>query len=187
VKRRVYFLGRWMRHGGYYPTWLLRVWRKGCARAEDRLMDEHMVLLEGRAGYLRADIIEQNQKGLSAWIERQNAYASREAMELVGDGRNDGIRPRLLGTPEARRRWLKEKIYLRFPPFFRAICYFGVRYILQRGFLDGREGLIFHFLQGCWYRFLVDAKVHEARKTGVSQRETHCRLMPGSLDSNHPR
>ena len=52
VKRRVHFMGRWIRHGGYYPTWLLRVWKRGAARCEDRLMDEHMVLSEGEAAFL---------------------------------------------------------------------------------------------------------------------------------------
>ncbi|MFQ5904044.1 MAG: glycosyltransferase family 2 protein, partial [Candidatus Binatia bacterium] len=44
--------------------------------------------------------------------------------------------------------------------------YWFYRYIIRRGFLDGKEGLIFHFLQGCWYRFLVDVKIYEACKKG---------------------
>lgn len=169
VKRRVYFMGRWIRHGGYYPTWLLRLWRRGCARSEDRLMDEHMVLLRGKATFLKHDIVEQNRKGLSAWIGRQNHYSSREVMALF-NGPSDGqIPPRLFGTPEARRRWLKYSVYLRFPSFFRALLYFLFRYFCRLGFLDGKEGLIFHFLQGCWYRFLVDAKIYEARKRAPSE------------------
>jgi len=162
LKRRVYFLGRWMRHGGYYPIWLLRVWRKGCARAEDRLKDEHMVLLKGRNSFLRHDIAEHNQKDLFEWTIRQNVYSSREAAALLQH--KDEIAPKLFGTPEARRRWLKHRVYLRFPPFVRAFCYFLFRYIFQLGFLDGKEGLIFHFLQGCWHPFLVDAKLYEARR-----------------------
>jgi len=160
-KRRVYFLGRWMRHGGYYPTWLLRVWRRGCAWSENRLMDEHMILQQGQAAFLQHDIVEQNHKGLSVWIERQNRYASREAIALLAEVSDNQIPPRLFGTPEARRRWLKYNVYLRCPPFFRAFVYFLLRFFVQRGFLDGKEGLIFHFLQGCWYRFLIDAKTYE--------------------------
>lgn len=164
VKRRVYFLGRWIRHGGYYPIWLLRIRSNGCARSEDRSMDEHTVLLKGKASFLRHDIVERNAKGLSAWIERQNSYASREAKALLNGDSSDEVKPRVFGTPEARRRWLKQKVYLRFPPFIRAFLYFIFRYVFQLGFLDGKEGLIFHFLQGCWYRFLVDAKIHEVRE-----------------------
>jgi glycosyltransferase involved in cell wall biosynthesis len=166
VKRRVYFLGRWIRHGGYYPIWLLRVWRKGCARSEDRQMDEHMVLVRGRADFLRHDIVEQNQKGLFEWIERQNRYSSRESVALMS-GCGDEIAPKLFGTPEARRRWLKYSVYLRFPALVRAFVYFAYRYVFRLGFLDGKEGLIFHFLQGCWYRFLIDAKLFEAQKGNV--------------------
>lgn len=165
VKRRVYFLGRWMRHGGYYPTWLLRVWRRGCAESDDRMMDEHMVLRRGRAAYLRHDIIEENLNGLSAWIDRQNRYASREAVAVTQDAAAIGAAPSLLGPPEARRRWLKYRLYLVAPPFLRAFLYFLVRYVGQLGVLDGREGLIFHFLHGCWYRFLIDAKIYELRRT----------------------
>lgn len=170
LKRRVYFLGRWMRHGGYYPTWLLRVWREGCARSEDRLMDEHMVLHHGQAGFLHHDIVEQNQKDLLAWTERQNRYSSREAAALLKGSVDDQILPQLFGTPEARRRWLKQNVYLRFPPLLRALLYFGYRYVFQRGFLDGKEGLIFHFLHGCWYRFLIDAKLYEGRLQGGHDR-----------------
>jgi glycosyltransferase involved in cell wall biosynthesis len=163
-KRRVYFLGRWIRHGGYYPTWLLRVWRRGCARSEDREMDEHMILLRGRHEYLRHDIEEKNQKDLAAWVDRQNRYSTREVAALLDGARQAEITPSARGTPEARRRWLKYGVYLRFPLFFRAVLYFLWRYFFRLGFLDGKPGLIFHFLQGCWHRFLIDAKLYEARR-----------------------
>jgi len=170
-KRRVYFMGRWIRHGGHYPIWLLRVWRKNCARSENRLMDEHMVLLRGQASFLNHDIVEQNRKGLSCWTERHNAYSSREATLLLKGSTDDEIRPQLLGTPEAHRRWLKQNVYLHFPPFIRAYLYFVYRYLFQRGFLDGKEGFIFHFLHACWYRFLVDARMYE-----ICLEEPHARL-----------
>ena len=62
------------------------------------------------------------------------------------------------------RRWVKDKIYLKFPLFVRPFLYFMYRYFFRLGFLDGKEGLIFHFLQGFWYRFLVDAKYYEYRR-----------------------
>ncbi len=163
IKRRVYFMGRWMRHGGYYPTWLLRAWRKGCARSEERVMDEHMVLLRGSADYLKHDIKEENRKDLFAWVERQNRYSSREVEALLRPAVQQEIAPSLFGTPVARRRWLKYNVYLRFPPFLRAFLFFLWRYFFQLGFLDGKEGLIFHFLQGCWHRFMLDAKLYEFR------------------------
>ena len=83
VKRRVYFWGRWIRHGGYYPTWLLRIWRHGRARCEQRWMDEHMVVGGGRTLRLDQDIIDENHKGLTFWTDKHNRYADREVKDLL--------------------------------------------------------------------------------------------------------
>lgn len=159
VKRRVYFWGRWIRYGGYYPTWLLRIWRVGAARSEQRSMDEHMISLRGTTGRLKHDIIDENHKGLSFWVEKHNQYSSREVSEML---RDSGVVDRVTGQA-ARRRWLKVNVYRRAPPFARAVAYWAYRYFLLLGFLDGLPGLVFHFNQGLWYRLLVDAKLREAR------------------------
>jgi hypothetical protein len=62
------------------------------------------------------------------------------------------------------KRWLKERLYARLPAGFRAFAYFFYRYVLRLGFLDGRAGTAFHFLQGFWYRYLVDAKLMETKR-----------------------
>jgi len=159
LKRRVYFWGRWIRHGGYYPVWLLRVWRKGAATCEDRDMDEHMLLLNGRIGRLQNDIIDENRKGISFWIEKHNLYASKEAasVRMPSDAETEKM-----GGPISRRRRLKQGLYERSPRFLRAFCYWIFRYVFLLGFLDGRAGFVFHFLQAFWYRLLVDAKLAEA-------------------------
>lgn len=163
VKRRVHFMGRWIRHGGYYPTWLLRVWKRGAARCEDRQMDEHMVLSEGEAAFLDHDIVEESGKGLLRWTEKHTRYAVREARAVLADSNGEGVESSPLGKPESRRRWLRDRVYGRAPLFLRAFLYFGYRYFIRLGFLDGRPGLVFHFLQGCWYRFQVDAFLLESR------------------------
>lgn len=164
LRRRVYFMGRWIRHGGYYPTWLLRVFRAGRGRCEQRWMDEHIVVNSGETIRLQADIIDDNTKDLTFWTDKHNRYADREVMDLIarGDGGDgDAAQP---GGQAGARRWLKYKVYGRVPLFVRPLLYFIYRYFLRLGFLDGKEGLIFHFLQGFWYRFLVDAKVFEYRR-----------------------
>ena len=163
VKRRVYFMGRWIRHGGYYPTWLMRVWRRGAATVEDRLMDEHMVLLRGRAEFLKHDIREDNQNGLFRWVDKHNRYSTREARSMSIETEGQEVIPSPFGTPESRRRWLHRRVYNRLPLFVRPFLYFAYRYFLRLGFLDGKQGLVFHFLQGCWYRFQVDAFILESR------------------------
>ncbi len=149
LRRRLYFMGRWIKHGGYYPTWILRLWRKGKGRVEERAMDEHTILLHGRAENLKNDFVDDNKNGLSSWIQKHNNYAGREAEEAV-KGRYG--------------RGRKREIYYKFPPFLRAFVYFKYRYFFQLGFLDGLAGLIYHVLHGFWYRFLVDAKIYEKHK-----------------------
>lgn len=167
LNRRVYFWGRWIRHGGYYPSWLLRVWRTGAARCEQRWMDEHMVVTRGRVARLRHDFIDENHKGLSFWIDKHNRYADREVKDLLAI--DVGETSNLPNGQAGRRRWAKEKLYSRAPLFWRAIAYWFYRYFLRLGFLDGTPGLVFHFLQACWYRLLVDAKLYEVRRVHRSQ------------------
>lgn len=164
VKYRNYFLGRWIRYGGIYPIWLMRVFRYGRARCENLWMDEHTVLLEGRAGKLTHDLIHHSFKDLNFFTLKHNSYASREALDMIGQSQHeDGhkISANLFGAQNERKRWLKGNIYKRSPLFLRAFLFFVYRYFFLWGFLDGSQGLIFHVLQGFWYRFYVDAKIWE--------------------------
>ncbi|MBN2197980.1 glycosyltransferase family 2 protein [Candidatus Wolfebacteria bacterium] len=150
MKRRVYFMGKWIKHGGYYPTWILRLFKKGKAKSEDRTMDEHIILLEGKVEKFKNDFIDDNKKNLTYWVEKHNNYALREVKDILQNDIGQGK---------------KRKIYYKLPVFFRVFLYFVYRYFIRFGFLDGKEGLIFHFLQGFWYRFLVDAKICEIKKS----------------------
>ncbi|MBD1889382.1 glycosyltransferase family 2 protein [Coleofasciculus sp. FACHB-SPT9] len=166
VKRRVFFMGRWIRHGGYYPTWLLRIWRTDFGVCEQRWMDEHIVLKQGKIAKFKHDIIDENKKGLSFWIDKHNRYADREVKDMVSlvAEKEDDLLKSSQYSQAIGRRWIKKNLYTRSPLFLRAFVYFFMRYIIGLGFLDGVEGLIFHFLQGFWYRFLVDAKIYEEQK-----------------------
>lgn len=166
VKRQVWFWGRWIRHGGYYPTWLLRVWRNGRARCELRWMDEHMILHGGEVQRLRHDIIDENHKGLGFWTDKHNRYADREVRDILAADQVSNSAGRI-AAEAGNTRWRKEKLYLRMPLFLRALLYWAYRYFLRLGFVDGRPGLVFHFLQAFWYRFLVDAKLYEARRRDI--------------------
>ncbi|MDP3725388.1 MAG: glycosyltransferase family 2 protein [Nanoarchaeota archaeon] len=160
MKRRVYFLGKWVRHGGYYPTWHLRLWRRGKGAYEEREVDEHLELLEGGSGRMKHDFVDDNKKGLGAWIEKHNTYAEREARETLKGNFQLFLRPRA----QDRGATFNLQLYYRLPIFWRARLYYFYRLILRGGFLDGREGRLFHFLQGYWYRMLTDAKIYESRR-----------------------
>jgi glycosyltransferase involved in cell wall biosynthesis len=164
LTRRLHFMGRWIRHGGYYPVRLLRIWRHGAAAVEQRQMDEHIYLLKGSAIRLSEDFVDENLQTLSWWTGKHNQYATREAAEWLskryGFMASHSLPGKdLPGGQAAVKRWYKRNLYDRMPLLIRAFLYFHYRYILRLGFLDGRQGLIWHFLQGFWYRFLVDAKI----------------------------
>ena len=160
IKRRVIFMGRWIKHGGYYPVWFLRLWRKGAARYEEREMDEHAILLEGAAEKLKNDFVDDNGKGLEHWLAKHNDYSSREARARLRERKDGRLAESFISS---------KGVYSQLPFFWRAFVYFVYRYIFRLGFLDGKEGLIFHFLQGFWYRFAVDAKIFERRAAGRLQ------------------
>jgi hypothetical protein len=164
MKRQVYFMGRWIRHGGYYPVWLLRLFRRGKGRCEEREMDEHIFLDNGCTIKLQNDFVDDNRKSITWWIDKHNSYSVREAKDMMKSGVPDKKELSGIGEQPAQKRWMKKNIYMKFPIFLRAFLYFFYRYFIRLGFLDGKEGLIFHFLQGFWYRFLVDAKLYESRK-----------------------
>lgn len=160
LNRRICFLGRPIRHGGVFPVKVLRLFRFGRGKSEDRWMDEHIVV-EGDTALFQGEILDDNLKPLTWWIAKHNSYASREVVDKLLRKESGGGANLETGSQTATKRWLKESIYYRLPADIRAFAYFIYRYIFRLGFLDGREGLAFHFLQGCWYRFLVDTKLYE--------------------------
>ncbi len=181
IKRRVFFMSRWIKHGGYYPTWLLRILRTGSGTCEQLWMDEHIVLSHGQIANLKHDIIDENHKGLTFWTDKHNRYADREVKDLLRSSARasaDELLQTKNSSQASQRRWVKKNLYGRSPLFVRAFIYWLLRYTIGLGFLDGIEGLIFHFLQGFWYRFLVDAKLYESRH----KRFAH----PRPTDSTHP-
>jgi hypothetical protein len=187
VRRRVYFMGRWIRHGGYYPTWLLRLFRSGVGRCEALWMDEHIVLGHGQTCAIPEDLIDHNNKDLTFWTDKHNRYASREVLDLVAQTRRDANSSQIgsgaLHGQARRRRWFKMNVYGSSPLFLRAFAYFIYRYVFRLGFLDGKEGFIFHFLQGLWYRFLVDAKLYEYRRAhaGTDATREHHEVNPEAV------
>lgn len=159
VARLVRFLGRDIRHGGMYPIWHLRLFRHGSARCETRRYDQHFVM-DGPVGRLDGAMIDDIRLSLSQWTQRHDRWADAEVDELLGGGGPGRLEPRLLGHPIERKRALRGW-YERAPLLVRPFLLFGYRYVVRRGFLDGREGLIFFALQTFWFRFLVDAKIVE--------------------------
>jgi glycosyltransferase involved in cell wall biosynthesis len=169
VKRRLFFLGRWLVHSGPHRTWILRLFRREAGRFENRAVNEH-VLLAGQAGYLHEPLDHCDQHPLSDWVAKHNRYASLEAEERLNDGfrgnHQDCIAARFWGPQVERNRWVRRHIWNRLPLLARPLLFFFRNYVVRLGFLDGIPGLVFHVLWSFWYQFLIDAKIIEARLTG---------------------
>ncbi len=162
LRKRTVFMGRWLRFGGQYPSWHLRLFRTGKGRCEQRLYDQHFVV-DGRVGRLRHDYIDVITDDLGKWIERHNRWALAEAIEMERAVESLDVAPRLFGSPIERKRWLRIRMYRSFPPFVRPFLLFMFDYVFRLGFLDGIPGLIFYILQRFWFRFLIDARIYERR------------------------
>lgn len=167
LKRRHIFMGKWMK-GGIYPVKLLRIFRYKKAICEQRLMDEHIQLLEGQSVEFEHDFCDENIHDVSWFCHKHVDYATREAVDmldielnLAGFATTDNNKM-ISAQAEAKRK--KKHAYAKKPLFWRSFAYFIYRYFLRGGWRDGKEGFVFAFIQGWWYRTLVDAKILEVRK-----------------------
>ena len=167
LPRQIIFQGKLLRFGGIFPAHILRLFRYGRGKCEDRWMDEH-IIVDGDIIGFKNGIIDDNLKPIGWWIDKHNGYASKEALEILNSRWN------FLKKDESRnlrhvkqaflKRLIKNSVYSRVPFGVRALIYFLYRYFMRLGFLDGRSGFAFHFLQGFWYRYLVDLKVNEVER-----------------------
>ena len=170
VNRRIHFLGRWMRHGSIYPLRMLRLFQFSKGYCEQRWMDEH-IIVDGPVEHLDADIVDDNLNNLTWWTAKHNGYATREVIDLLTNDSRENTQSVASTSRQARiKRWIKESVYGRLPLGLRPALYFFYRYIFRLGFLDGWQGMIFHGLQGFWYRFLVDAKLLEIQSLMDSEK-----------------
>jgi glycosyltransferase involved in cell wall biosynthesis len=168
LNRRQIFRGRWIKHGGYYPKRLLKLLRHRHAFCDDNeLLDSHFYVA-GTTAVLRHDLVEDNRKedDISFWTAKHTRYAELQAREELL--RREGlaqwsVRPSFFGRPEQRSLWLRQLWYRHMPLYVRPWLYYFYRYFLRLGFLDGKQGFIFHFLQALWFRLLVDIKIEELR------------------------
>ncbi len=164
VKRRQIFRGRWIRHGGYYPKYLLKLFRRDRVWLDEADLVDHHFYVDGPVAKLRGDLIEDNRNeyDISVWIEKHNRYALRQAREEWENRSRKTLQGSFWSHPDVRVQKLKQ-VWAWLPLFVRPGLYFLYRYVVRLGFLDGRQGFIFHFLQGFWYRLLVDIHLADLR------------------------
>jgi glycosyltransferase involved in cell wall biosynthesis len=176
LNRKVFFLGQWIRFGGKYPDWNLRLFKHAQGRYEnlktedirntgDNEVHEHVVL-PGRVGYLKADMLHIDFRDMYHWLARHNRYSNWEAQVYLNilQGKEDSgtIGANLFGDDVQRKRFLK-KIWVRLP--MKPLLRFVLIYFIRLGFLDGKAGYIYARLLS-QYEFQIGVKVSELRDFG---------------------
>jgi glycosyltransferase involved in cell wall biosynthesis len=165
IPRLIHFLGAPIRHGGMYPNWHLRLFRRGVGRCEQRRYDQHFLLPQGGStARLTKPMIDDMRMTLDEWTRRHLRWAEAQAAMAVEGGGEGEIAGRWTGSPIERKRALR-RFYGRAPLLLRPFLLFAYRYLLRLGFLDGVPGLIFFALQTFWFHFFVDARIYERRLT----------------------
>ena len=159
LDRFMTFNRRKIRFGGVFPMRSVRLFQAHLGQCESTYMDEH-ILVDGEVRHVDAQIIDDNVNSITWWTDKHNWYASREAIDYFTNSKSE----KLADDSSVIRRFLKVKVYYQTPILVRSLLYFLYRYLLRGGFRDGREGFMFHFLQGFWYRFLVDVKILQIKK-----------------------
>ena len=167
--RKNFFKGKWIKHGGYYPFYLLKMFRFGIGFSDTNEAMDHRFNAPGgsmvwKDGIIKEENLKENQ--IRFWIEKHNRYSdllALEEVERMQNARGQSEQPRFWGTPNQRKAWFKRQ-WWRLPRYVRPGLYFTQRMILQLGILDGRTGVIFHFLQAFWFRLVVDIKIDELLK-----------------------
>jgi len=175
VNRYFIFLGKRIRHCGYYPSWNLRFFKRGKARYEEREVHEHMVV-NGPIGYLAGHLEHYDRRGLEAYIAKHNRYSTLEAAEVFRQQQTAGrdqLEARFLGCPVERRRWIKQYLYPKLPA--KWLFRFCFMYFARLGFLDGLAGLRFSLFLSTYELFislkLVELKMDAREGKGIKQEE----------------
>lgn len=160
MEASLFFMGREMKHGGPQKRKLM-LFKTGKARIEDRKMDEHTILTEGRAIDCKEKFLHYDFKDMSFWINKLNWYATREMQDYFDykNGKDAEINANDKEIASIRNK--KFGVYYKFPKFLRSWLMFLYAYIFQLGFLDGKEGFIYHWTYHRFYRTLVDCKILE--------------------------
>lgn len=158
LRFKFFFLGKYLKHGGTYPVKKMVVFKNGFAEIEQKNMDEHIVLLSGKSLVCKKDCLHHDCKNITDWVSKHNKYADRELRDYLSNRFVDHSK---LDSTARNKNKIKNSFYYKLPLGFRAWLYYLYRFYIRLGFLDGRPGKYYAFLQAYWYRFLIDIKIYE--------------------------
>lgn len=166
--RKNFFQGSWIRFGGYYPIYLLKMFRTSIGFSDLNENMDHRFIAPGKTViWKNGHILEENLKenDLNFWFAKHERYSdliAQEEIERMNKLRVQSLKPNLLGSPDERKAWLK-CLWWKLPLGIRPHLYYYFRMLFQLGILDNKKGRHFHFLQALWFRKLVDKKIKELK------------------------
>lgn len=167
--RKNFFQGKWIKYGGYYPVFLLKMFRTGIGYSDLNENMDHRFIVTGKTQvWKNGHILEENLKenDINFWFAKHEKYSdliAREEIERMQNLRFQSLTPSLLGNPDEKKAWFK-RLWWKLPLGFRPYLYFSYRMLFKLGILDGPKGIYFHYLQGFWFRLLVDKKIKKLKK-----------------------
>jgi glycosyltransferase involved in cell wall biosynthesis len=167
--RKNYFQGSWIRYGGYYPIYLLKMFRTGIGYSDLNENMDHRFIAPGKTViWKKGHLLEENLKenDIDFWFKKHEKYSNliaQEEVERMQNLRVQALKPNLWGNPDEKRAWLK-RLWWKLPLSLRPYLYYSYRMVFQLGILDNKTARKFHYLQGLWFRKLVDKKINKLRK-----------------------
>lgn len=166
--RKNFFQGSWIRYGGYYPIYLLKMFRTGIGYSDLSENMDHRFIVSGKTVIWKdGHILEENLKenDIEFWFKKHEKYSdliAYEEVERMQNIRVQTIKPNLFGNPDEQKAWLK-RLWWKLPLGLRPYLYYGYRMVFKLGFLDNKTARRFHYLQGLWFRKLVDQKINKLK------------------------
>jgi len=162
INRKFFFMNKWIKYGGYYPTYLLRLFNKDKAQCNG-IVNEH-IKINGSTSILKnGHIIDRNLNNFNFWVKKHNIYSDLEAIIFDNVSYKSENLSKSILSQAALKNYFKVNLFNKIPLFFRSFAYFIYRYIFRLGFLDGYVGFIYHFCQGFIFWFFVDVKILELK------------------------
>jgi len=168
--RKNYFQGSWIRYGGYYPIYLLKMFRTGIGYSDLNENMDHRFIVGGKTLiWKKGHLLEENLKenDIDFWFKKHERYSdliALEEIERMQKVRIQTLKPSLWGNPDEKKAWLK-RLWWKLPLGLRPYLYYSYRMVFQLGILDHKTARKFHYLQGLWFRKLVDKKINRLRNS----------------------
>jgi hypothetical protein len=160
--RYMNFQGSPIKRGGLFPLRVTRLFRKSKGYCEQTWMDEH-IIVDGNLKELNGKLIDDNRNDLQWWLEKHISYSKREAVDYLINKEKSKSNIFKLDFRTRAKRFLKYNAYYKLPTNTRATAYFLYRFVLRLGFADNKQARNFHFLQGLWYRYIVDIHIERVQ------------------------